>query len=755
MPEFSLAGKPYRIVDESRVNQSTRVYAETMRPSQPSEARLNTKTWQLSGPIGNSRQLNPSDPLGPDYTVNLDGRNAGLLTSAAKRNAVSLTAITEFAYGVPISDVSKTNWTQGAGDGDGNAFDELDEGIISGTPDDATRYWTNAGNTGSANRLDVNITSLTDPGVNINHRMRVRYRHSGTSDTLALTLSQGGVPIASSTLSSHTGDWSTWGVAISEAAAANITDYTDLELEIQIDSGSGTLDVTAFELQIPAADAGNVVTIDEDRGQLFVQRGTFSTQVNPGSMTEAQHVDHGAQVTGSVASWRGNGIVALGSTDAEERTAVVAGTSATYAAITNLDADHIAIGPDRLWISDASDGQAKYVTADLAVTAANLSNGIAVADTNSGTITGLYTLGDLMIAGTQRGARSFTDQGAPAVLGEGVKDFPSSFNGANGDSLWGWHYHATILGLYAIQPEIPIENPVGPGEGADGQRFEGPIDGYPIAVKAWKDSLWVSYLSTDGDSWLLRGVFNPAVTPGSGRPDWFVFRKLSSTKCTAIGATTGRAVPAVVWGEGQDIAYADLAFRGREIADTTNYPFSTDGGEWFGTTLMLPVGLVGNVRWAKFLSENCDASNTWTLAFSRDEGSYSDLGSAVQTAALQTIRDGATDDNSFTTLKPRLTQVAASETSPPQIRGMLTVAYDERPEHVREISVLVEGHGEDLSDFQTLVDAGQELPVAFRSPYDTTVNADRYCYVLNAEAEDLANGEDQGIRLTLIEWAES
>ena len=49
-------------------------------------------------------------------------------------------------YAVPISDVTNesNNWSESFGDGDGSFFDELDEGIESGSgPDDNTTYWEN------------------------------------------------------------------------------------------------------------------------------------------------------------------------------------------------------------------------------------------------------------------------------------------------------------------------------------------------------------------------------------------------------------------------------------------------------------------------------------------------------------------------------------------------------------------------------------------------------------------------------------
>jgi hypothetical protein len=50
--------------------------------------------------------------------------------------------------------------------------------------------------------------------------------------------------------------------------------------------------------------------------------------------------------------------------------------------------------------------------------------------------------------------------------------------------------------------------------------------------------------------------------------------------------------------------------------------------------------------------------------------------------------------------KPRLTQVAASSSSPPQIRGDLDMTFDERPDMIEEITVMVQIETED--DFDRL-----------------------------------------------------
>ena len=91
-------------------------------------------------------------------------------------------------YALPISDILVTNWVQGAGDGDGSAFDELDEGFGAGRgsgsgPDDATTYWNCSGITATDtdSPLEERVSSVTDPVSSTGHIYRSRSRKSSAA----------------------------------------------------------------------------------------------------------------------------------------------------------------------------------------------------------------------------------------------------------------------------------------------------------------------------------------------------------------------------------------------------------------------------------------------------------------------------------------------------------------------------------------------------------------------------------------------
>ncbi len=60
---------------------------------------------------------------------------------------------------VPVTDEDKGNWVEGAGDGDGDAYDEMDEGSPG---DEATTYWTSIDNSNVA--ISFKLTAVEAPG---------------------------------------------------------------------------------------------------------------------------------------------------------------------------------------------------------------------------------------------------------------------------------------------------------------------------------------------------------------------------------------------------------------------------------------------------------------------------------------------------------------------------------------------------------------------------------------------------------------
>lgn len=81
-------------------------------------------------------------------------------------------------YALPTSWNASGTWVEGAGDADGVAYDELDEGFGAGRgtgsgPDDLTTYWASVSNP-SNQAIQTGLSAVTDPGVNTGHIYRSR-----------------------------------------------------------------------------------------------------------------------------------------------------------------------------------------------------------------------------------------------------------------------------------------------------------------------------------------------------------------------------------------------------------------------------------------------------------------------------------------------------------------------------------------------------------------------------------------------------
>ena len=169
-------------------------------------------------------------------------------------------------YAVPTSDISKTDWAQRgtSGDSDADAFDELDEGINSGAPDDDTTSWqTLSLSNGETRTIECKLGSVTDPGVHTGHIIRARVRASGTTGctrTAVIYCYQGTTLISTSASASVDLGYQTKEHTLSEAEAANITDYADLRIRLIGTWGVGgtarSMIISGMEMEVPDVSGG-------------------------------------------------------------------------------------------------------------------------------------------------------------------------------------------------------------------------------------------------------------------------------------------------------------------------------------------------------------------------------------------------------------------------------------------------------------------------------------------------------------------
>jgi hypothetical protein len=173
-------------------------------------------------------------------------------------------------FALPVSDISKASWVQLAGDGNANAFEELDEGFGAGRgsgsgPDDATTVW-QTDNISSVTRvIECALAAITDPLDANDHIIRARVAKSATGGatlTATLALLQGTTVIATrpgTAITTTAYSILTYTLTATEADA--ITDYSALRLRLTVVFSSGTARrarLSALELETP--DAGNLAT---------------------------------------------------------------------------------------------------------------------------------------------------------------------------------------------------------------------------------------------------------------------------------------------------------------------------------------------------------------------------------------------------------------------------------------------------------------------------------------------------------------
>lgn len=501
--------------------------------------------------------------------------------------------------------------------------------------------------------------------------------------------------------------------------------------------------------------ASDVTHFDEDRSFLYCHRGRLSTKVDPSDWSVDATVVWDAKVRGASA-WFGKGVIGLGpGAKAQRRTTV--GSPDVYADVTlNFGSGSVSAyfnelrkGTDRLWAvrDDPAGSDANRLTfiVDDMVTG---SNSLIVGDPGI-PATGIGVWGPLMVAGSEVGAFSFTETGVSVQLLPAVEGHRHVSNGQQFAEMWGWLYVKTDLGLYAVIPG-QTANPVGIGSQMM-REFEG-FDGKPSAIFKHRESLYVVYRTSGSVTHILRGEFNPQVTPGSGQPDFYPLRTRSA-EVKAFTATSIPGRPTLVWGEGTNLGYASLGNSGGRDIDDTAYPFSVAGGIWYGSTLTESPHLKKTLRFGEFRTENCTASNSWALAVSVDRGSYVSVGAAVVANGYQRVFPVSAGAPLTTvtgySLKPRLTQVAASSTTPPQLRGTLALTYDERPDHVLETDVLLVVEPNQLAALEALDDPTNGTPIEVVLPGETTV---RYGFVTGIAARDLKGDAVTGAAVKVILW---
>ena len=149
-------------------------------------------------------------------------------------------------YALPDGDSEVFNWAQAAGDGDGDTFDELDEGFGAGRgsgsgPDDATTYWETTNEV--TNGLRTRLETVTDPETSDGHIYRTRNckDSSGGRQLDVETRFYGPLLVNTEDFPNIDEVWTTRGDTLTAAEANALTDYSLLLIRTQIlETGGGS-----------------------------------------------------------------------------------------------------------------------------------------------------------------------------------------------------------------------------------------------------------------------------------------------------------------------------------------------------------------------------------------------------------------------------------------------------------------------------------------------------------------------------------
>ena len=511
----------------------------------------------------------------------------------------------------------------------------------------------------------------------------------------------------------------------------------------------------------PVSATDSVTAFAEQGGYLFAFRGRLATQIAISGWTVAstQILPEPAQ---GAKTWYGKVRVGQGSAAPMKTLTDLSATGAVFSDTTDLAggtvyASRLAVGSDRCWyvtksITGELDNQVSYTLNDFETTANPFTVGDAKATKN-----GIGPFGPFTFIGDYTNIYSFTDQAKKVPLSKALEGHSSANNGSQfADPGWGWLYAITDVGLRAMTSHI--DNPVGPGESM--RQFTG-HGGIPTALWSERGELFVVYNSA-GDLYAYRATFGPE-TSQTGQPLFYPWWYRASTTCKAIFSTNTPTNPAIVWGEGTNMAYETISRDGRDDLFSSR-TYDTGGGTWYGTELDRDPHMLKVLRLSRLHAKNLTSGSTWTLAWSFDAGSYVNM-PAITESGFHTVRPvqdppvSPLESIAGRAMKPRLTQVAAgsgASTTPPELAGTLEVEYDERPSYITEVALTIDLTGTSMSPDGT-ISALEEVmgsqtdgPIRVRLPNEST---DSWAMVQNVtNRRDLKADAVEGIDVILHLW---
>ena len=514
-----------------------------------------------------------------------------------------------------------------------------------------------------------------------------------------------------------------WDRRLTSPAKQNRVDLTTLDPPSEVAYfDTSYFDTSYFAGSGDVADP-DVVVFAEQNGYLLCVRGALLTQVDmttdPWTVVSTTVLDANGR---DADRWRSNVYIALGPSAPMQRVVGATTSGVTLEDTTSTSpsgdvyASAVKRGSDRAWFIDAESG-ATFNFANYTLNRfVDLASPFQVGDPDVGT-TGIGPFGPFTQFGSQDGIYSFTDQGKPVPLSRALTNLHSTLNGYQfADPGWNWNYYTAVTGLRANA--FGPDNPVGIGERM--RAFTG-HSGVAKALYQVRGEMPVAYTTPEGTDYGYRCTFGPE-TGGTGQPIlWPWFYGGSATPCQAIySSTTGVPNENGIWlirGEGTNLVYELVAADGRDDL-YPSYEYSQAGGLAYLTTLDRDRNLRKTLRLARFRTRQMASGDIIQVAFAFDPDPQDTINSTYVTLdAVQTNGQHTQyPDNGTTTgqgnpsptasisgfaIKPRIAHIAlgaGSDVTPPEMVGTLEIEYDERPEQVQTVSVIVNIEGAGYTD---------------------------------------------------------
>ena len=150
-------------------------------------------------------------------------------------------------YALPEANSGTTDWSGFNHDGDGDWYDELDEGFGAGRgsgsgPDALSTSW-DSGTNPTAKGIRTDLAAVTDPATNTGHIYRTQSQKGGGAGgqqiDITIRLFQGATEKASATFTDIGTVMTIRTDTLSAAEADSITDYSNLEIDTEANKVGG------------------------------------------------------------------------------------------------------------------------------------------------------------------------------------------------------------------------------------------------------------------------------------------------------------------------------------------------------------------------------------------------------------------------------------------------------------------------------------------------------------------------------------